>query len=453
MRAHGPRRSAAHGIGSGRAAGRPASRAAPVGDRRRSDVARPRTSRGGHPASSSTLVVAVHGRASRPGCARRTPPARSSAAPGCGGASPPARPPRVERGHRRVRAERQRHPDRVHRADRVRLPATGRARAAAHTSGPRRPTAGRTPAARSPRPRTRRSPAISGLVHHLDVLDPVPRRPAAAPRPPSPPPPEPGQHRRRSPRSPIAWNPPCSPALGAVHEMLRDLLGGRRSRARRRPSPSGYGAAQVRGAGPERAVGVQVAAGADARRARRAFAAAINSPQYPYTSRRGRRRAAQRQHGGEVVLARRCRGRRTRAPRAMPSEAACAQRGPLRARRCAGLDRRERVPARHGARRARQRRRVVPAGDRRRRRHGASSAVEHQRRVESTPATGRPAGRRPARSSSAASAAAARSRSDSSQPWPSTHRVGAAARRAPGHRVEQPRRADCARRRGRARAA
>ena len=150
----------------------------------------------------------------------------------------PHRPPRIQRRDRRVRPERQRHPDPVHRTRSGSTPATGPRPAAARTCRARRPTAGRTPAARWPPPRTRRARAIIALSSDLDVLDAVP----AGPQPIQPDRRrgrrEPGQHRRDR-RVADRVEPALHPVRARSRPgASRDLLGGRGTRGRttRRPS-------------------------------------------------------------------------------------------------------------------------------------------------------------------------------------------------------------------------
>ena len=98
----------------------------------------------------------------------------------------------------------------------------------------------------------------------------------------------------------------------------------------------GVGAAQAGGVRADRAVGEQVAGGAQ----RAQLAGPVDATELAPVADdvRPGLRAGQGEHGAEVVLARRCPGRRARA--AADAERCRALAGrPLRARRCAGGDR------------------------------------------------------------------------------------------------------------------
>ena len=182
----------------------------------------------------------------------------------------------------------------------------------------------------------------------------------------------------------------------------RDLLGGDVRRARSAVGRRGRARRRCAVREPERAVGVQVAAGAD-RAQLPGLRRAHQLAPVPVHLRQPAARTA-RSSPVKSVLARTCPARRTRAPPRCPatprarSAARCAA-APLRRRhraqrdrphhvvrvaRAASPTRRSPAPSPPPARAAQQRRRApAPSG--------------------STPATGRPAGRPPARSSSAAS--------------------------------------------------
>ena len=201
--------------------------------------------------------------ASRPGCARRTPPARSSGAPGCGA-------PRAARtlphGSSGVTGESE--PN----ASATPTPCIAPIGLdASDRSTPSRCAYIRSGAA--PQPVERRlhaghdpeldEPGDQRLVDHLHVLDAVPARPQPVhARPPAP--------ATAKPASTVVDRRVADRVEAALHAVRgRSRPGARpparrsRSRARSRRARPAYGSPQVRRPRAERAVGVQVAARAD----------------------------------------------------------------------------------------------------------------------------------------------------------------------------------------------